>query len=136
MIQPPDLKWPRRILWGLAGGLWFLWIAYEDRGLGAVTTVSAVIAAAGGLTLLDRWRPSGPLTRKDWVVRLSATGLVAGAAIGPLNALMILVKVSLHVHPQSDFTAAQVLQAVSRTWISAGVGSAIGAAAGFATRRL
>ena len=136
MIQPPDLKWPRRILWGMAGGLWFLWIAYEDRGLGAVTTVSAVIGTAGGLTLLNLWRKSGPLNRKDWIVRLGATGLMAGAAIGPLNALMMLIKVSLHAHPQSDFTAAQVVQALGRTWISAGVGLAIGMAAGFATRRI
>ena len=55
MIQPPDFTLVRRVAWGLAGLLWFFWIAYEDQGLAALSFVAAAIAFASGLTVLNRW---------------------------------------------------------------------------------
>jgi hypothetical protein len=134
MIRPPDLTLVRRIGWGLAGVLWFLWIAYEDRGLEALTFVALVIAFAAGLTVLNRWVGGEKLPRRKWLVRTGTVGLVAGAAVGPLTALLMLVKLGLHAHPGPDFGPEQFLQALSRTIYWAALGALIGLAFGLFVR--
>jgi hypothetical protein len=134
MIQPPDLKLVRRAAWGLAGLLWFLWIAYEDRGLEALSFVAAAIAFAAGLTVLNRWVGREPLSRRTWIMRTAGVGLAAGAAIGPLTALLMLVKLGLHAHPEADFGPDQFMLALTRTIYWAGLGALIGLALGFVSR--
>ena len=134
MIQPPDLTRVRRVAWGLAGLLWFFWIAYEDRGLEVLTSVAVVIAFAAGLTVLNRWVGSEKLPRRKWLLRTGAVGLMAGAAVGPLTTLLMLVKLGLHAHPQLDFGPEQFIQALSRTVYWAALGTLIGVAFGLFTR--
>lgn len=135
MIQPPDLLWPRRIIWGLAGIIWFFWIAYEDRGLLALTLVSTTIAVAAGATVLDWWTEGALLPRKTWLLRTGIVGGLAGAAIGPLSALLMLLKLGLHAHPQPDFTPEEFVTALSRTVYWAALGAVIGVALGLATKK-
>lgn len=134
MIQPPDLTLVRRIGWGLAGVLWFFWIAYEDRGLEALTFVALVIAFAAGLTMLKRWVGGEKLARRKWLLRTGVVGLVSGGAVGPLTALLMLVKLGLHAHPQLDFGPEQFIQAFSRTLYWAALGALIGLAFGLFVR--
>ena len=134
MIHAPDLTLVRRVAWGLAGVLLFFWIAYEDRGLEVLTFVAVVVAFAAGLTGLNRWVGSDKLPRRKWLVSVGAVGLVAGAAVGPLTALLMLVKMGLHVHPQLDFGPAQFIQALSRTAYWAALGMLIGVAFGLFAR--
>ena len=134
MIEPPSFTWARRLAWGLAGILGFFWIAYEDRGLTAISIVAVAIAFAGGLTVFSRRMGQEPQLRRRWVVSSTVTGLVAGAAIGPLTALLMLVKLGLHAHPEPDFGPEQFLQALSRTIYWAVLGAFIGAALGLVNR--
>lgn len=134
MIQPPDLTLVRRAAWGLAGVLWFFWIAYEDRGLQALSFVAAAIALAAGLTVVNRWVAGEELARRKWLLRTGTVGLAAGVAVGPLTALLMLVKLGLHAHPVPDFGPEQFIQALSHTLYWAGLGTMIGLALGLAVR--
>ena len=134
MIQAPDFTLLRRLAWGLAGVLGFFWIAYEDQGLTALSFVAAAIAFASGLTVLNRWVGSGKLPRRKWLLSTASVGLIAGAAVGPLTALLMLVKLGLHAHPDADFGPDQFVQALSRTHYWAGLGVLIGLALGYTVR--
>ena len=134
VIRPPDLTLLRRVAWGLAGVLWFFWIAYEDRGLEALTYVALVIASAAGLTVLNRWVGDEKLPRRKWLLRTGAVGLGAGASVSPLTALLMLVKLGLHAHPELDFGPEQFIQALSRTIYWAALGAMIGLAFGLFVR--
>ncbi len=134
MIQPPDLTLVRRAAWGLAGLLWFFWIAYEDQGLTALSFVAVAIAFAAGLTALNRWIGSEKLSRRTWLMRTASVGLAAGAAVGPLTALLMLIKLGLHAHPDADFGPDQFILALTRTIYWAGLGALIGLALGIAVR--
>jgi hypothetical protein len=134
MIQPPDLTLVRRAAWGLAGLLWFFWIAYEDRGLEAISIVAVAIAFAAGLTVLNRWVGGEKLSRRTWLMRTAGVGLAAGAAVGPLTALLMLIKLGLHAHPEADFGPDQFILALTRTIYWAGLGALIGLALGIAVR--
>ena len=134
MIQPPDFDLLRRAAWGLAGFLGFFWIAYEDQGLTALSFVATAIAFASGLTVLNRWVGSEKLPRRKWLLHTAGVGLIAGAAVGPLTALLMLVKLGLHAHPDADFGPDQFVLALSRTLYWAGLGALIGLALGFTVR--
>lgn len=134
MIQPPEFTLARRVAWGLAGVLVFFWIAYEDQGLTALSFVAAAIAFASGLTVLNRWVGSEKLPRRKWLLSTASVGLIAGAAVGPLTALLMLVKLGLHAHPDPDFGPDQFVQALSRTLYWAVLGLLIGLALGYIVR--
>lgn len=134
MIQPPELTLMRRVAWGVAGLLLFFWIAYEDRGLVALSFVAAAIAFAGGLTVFTRWIGTEELSRRSWLIRTVGAGLVAGAAIGPITALLMLVKLGLHAHPDPDFGPEQFVLALTRTVYWTGLGALIGLALGLTVR--
>ena len=134
MIPPPDLTLPRKIAWGLVGILWFLWIAYEDQTLIAITVVAMAIAVAAGLTILGRWVGRETFTRREWLIRTGTVGLLAGAAVGPLSALLMLLKLGLHAHPEPDFTPEIFAAALSRTFGWAAIGALLGAAFGLLAR--
>ena len=134
MIQAPDLTLLRRVAWGLAGVLGFFWIAYEDQGLTAISFVAAAIAFASGLTVLNRWVGSEKLPRRKWLLSSASVGFIAGAAVGPLTALLMLVKLGLHAHPDADFGPDQFVQALSGTLYWAGLGVLIRLALGYTVR--
>lgn len=134
MIQPPELTLVRRVAWGLAGILWFFWIAFEDQGLEAISFVAAAIAFAAGLTALNRRGADDKLSRRAWLMRTAGVGLVAGAAVGPLTAMLMLIKLGLHAHPDPDFGPEQFLLALTRTIYWAGLGALIGLALGLTVR--
>ena len=134
MIQPPDFTLLRRVAWGLSGLLGFFWIAYEDQGLTALSFVAAAIAFASGLTVLNRWVGSEKLPRRKWLLSTASVGLIVGAAVGPLTALLMLVKLGLHAHPDADFGPEQFALALSRTPYWAALGVSIGLALGYTVR--
>ncbi len=134
MIQPPDFTLLRRVAWGLAGALGFFWIAYEDQGLTALSFVAAAIAFASGLTVLNHWVGSEKLPKRKWLLTTASVGFFAGAAVGPLTALLMLVKLGLHAHPDADFGPDQFVLALSRTLYWAGLGVLIGLVLGFTVR--
>ncbi len=107
----------------MAGAVWLLWLGYEDPGPATPLGMAAVLAAAWGFGAIVReWgrRPA---------IRFLLIGLASGAAVGPLAALLMLIKASIHSHPFPDFTPADLSAAVGRTPIWAGIGLLAGAAA-------
>jgi hypothetical protein len=90
--------------------------------------VSAVLAAAWGLSFARRRKGEEAGQASD-ARRFLLVGLAAGAAVGPLAALLMLIKVSIHAHPVPDFTPADLRAAIGRTPLWAGVGLLAGAAA-------
>lgn len=113
-----------RGLWVIFGLAWFVWLGYEDRGVHLVLGLAALAALAIGTTATVRWirRRSNRLTIPRWL-GFAATGLLGGAAVGPLAAVLILVKVSLHAHPVLDFSRADLVEVLSRTpaWALSGL---------------
>ena len=130
LIQPPDLVLARRVAWGTVGVLWFLWIAYEDQGPIVITFLSVVIAFASGLEALHRWVGTDVLPRNTWLARTGTVGLVSGVAVGPIAALLMLVKLGLHQHPEPDFIPTDFVQATWRIPLWAALGAAIGVVLG------
>jgi hypothetical protein len=116
-----------RIAWAVAGAVWFLWLGTEDVGPAAPVAVSAVLAAAWGLSVVLR-RGGEEAARTSAARRLCLVGLAAGGAVGPLAALLMLIKISIHTHPVPDFTPADLRSAIGRTPLWAGVGLLVGAA--------
>lgn len=131
------MLWLRRLTWLLFGGLWFLWLGFEDRSTLPVLLLAGVLGAGLYLEGWTRWAREARGTKR-WL-RTTALGLAVGAAIAPLAGLFILVKVSLHSHARPDFTLEQVMQTLGRTpaWAAAGflVGSALGLVTGEAGER-
>lgn len=133
--QVPRLRWVIRIAWGVSGLGCAAWFAYEDRGLTAVVLLSAGLCLAAGLTAWARVQRM-PLV---WLGPRSGgalAGLLAGAAVGPGAALLILVKTGLHAHPLPDFTAADLAAALSIWPAWTGAGLAAGWALGWLARML
>ncbi len=131
------LLWLRRLSWLLFGGLWFLWLGLEDRSTLPVFVLASALGGALYLEGWSRWVRKAHGGRRG--LRAAALGLAVGAGIGPLAALFILLKVSLHTHERPDFTLSQVLDTLRRTpaWAVAGllVGSALGLVTGGAGQR-
>jgi hypothetical protein len=122
-VPPERRRWTSLIAWAAAGAVWFLWLGSEDVGPRTPVAVSAVLAAAWGLSVALR-REGEEAAR-----RLLLVGLAAGAAVGPLAALLMLIKVSIHAHPVPEFTPTDLRAAIGRTPLWAGIGLLVGAAA-------
>ncbi len=121
---------PLRLAWGLAGLAWFLWLAYEDRGLVTVLPVAGLACLALALTLWARYLDPRLAPGRPRRAGLVALGALAGGAVGPVTAVLMLLKVSLHAHPILDFTLSD-LQAALRLappWAVAGALVALAAA--------
>lgn len=82
----------------------FIWIPFEDLGLQWVLILSAAICAWIGVRFLLNWVVSG------WQMVLwhSLVGCLAGLAVAPLAALLMLLKSGLHGHAAPDFTVDQM----------------------------
>lgn len=120
-MSPDRRRWAVRIAWAVAGLVWFVWLGAEDRGPATAIGVSVVLATAWGLSTARE-----ALTRAPW--RLPLVGLAAGSAVGPLAALLMLIKTSIHAHPVPDFTPEDLRAAISRLPLWAGVGLLLGVA--------
>ena len=134
MITAPDLTWRRRILWGFAGVLWFFWIAYEDQGLIAVTIVAVTISAAASITLFERSTQNQTMPRRAWLAKTGFAGFVAGLAVGPISALLMLIKLGLHAHGEPDFAPDDFALALMRSIGWALLGAGLGILLGFLRR--
>lgn len=116
------LRW----VWIAIGISWIMWIAVEDRGLTLVAIEAAVISAGLGasaaLQLISRIRPRG------WrlAVWLAVIGALAGASWGPLAAVLMALKTSLHSHPIPDFEAADVALVLRWVPLWTGIGMLLG----------
>lgn len=118
--------WPRRLAWIAFGLLWFFWLGYEDR---STLTVMLLAAALAGVLVLEGWaRWVRSVSGKRKLARAVVLGAGLGAAVGPLTALLILLKLSLHAHPIPDFSSQQVWLALKVTPIWALAGALVGAA--------
>ena len=123
---PPDLKWITRGVWAIAGLFWFLWIGYEDRSTTAVALLSLIISLALALTGLTRWSQGRSLDGRGWLLSSGIAGLLGGGLTGPMAALLMMLKTSLHVHAQPDFAAADLIHVLKESSLWAVVGLTIG----------
>ena len=82
----------------------FIWIPFEDLGLQWVLTLSAAICAWGAVRFLLNRVVSGC----QLVLWHSLVGCLAGLAVAPLAALLMLLKSGLHGHAAPDFTVDQI----------------------------
>lgn len=130
MIRIPDLRWTARSAWVVTGLAWFVWLAYEDRSLGTVIGLSAVICLAFALTAVERWRGGKKAERRRWLLESMGIGLVTGALVAPVAVVLILIKISLHSHGTPDFTTGDIAEVMNRlpVWSLAGTlcGEALG----------
>lgn len=124
----PSTKWPRRLLWGLAGMGWLFWFGYEDRGLSVVLVLSALACAGYGWTLLAGWLGGHELAAGSVWRRSILAGGIAGLLVSPLAVMMMLVKISIHSHGVPDFTTADLWAVLTRTPVWGLVGVLIGGA--------
>jgi hypothetical protein len=105
-----------RFAWIAVGLAGMVWLALEDRGVMVVQLLAAGIVASGLLTA--RTRLPEPIRGRWWVVG----GALAGAFVGPVAVLLILVKTGAHAHPESDLTVEQVETVLARfpLWLLVG----------------
>lgn len=100
------MSWAVRASWIFTGLAALAWVGFEDRGLAAVVGLSWAACLSALLTArFRRGRKGAP--SGGWRWWLTAGGL-AGASVGPLGSVLILVKTGLHAHPTADFSAADV----------------------------
>jgi hypothetical protein len=128
-LRTSRLRWVSRLAWAVSGLGCVAWFAYEDRGLTAVVLLAVGLCLASGLSGWARMQRTS--FRHLGGRRTGAlAGLLAGAAIGPVAALLILIKTGLHVHPQPDFTAADLGAVLSAwpAWMGAGLSAGLAGA--------
>ena len=139
MIRIPDLRWIVRLVWVVVAPAWFVWIAVEDRTLGPVMLLAALVSSAFAITGLARWRSGSPVERRRWLLESTGVGLAAGALVAPIAILLILIKISIHAHGTPDFSPTDIGAVMGRmpVWMLAGMlcGEALGLAIGAAARR-
>jgi hypothetical protein len=112
--------WGRRIMWGIVGVLWFLWIGFEDRSLMPVLILAALISLAIGFEWAVRsWG-------RDWhlvyLLSSSLKGLTIGGLAPLIAIVLVFLKTSLHQHETPDFSEQDLLLLLQRIpfWASAG----------------
>jgi len=115
-----------RLAWSVTGLTLFLWIGYEDASLLTVVGCAALLGLSLGLSCADRQRRS---ERQPGWLRAAITGTLAGAAVGPLSALLMLVKAGLHTHPVAEFSPGDLLLVLGLTPAWAVAGGLLGLAA-------
>jgi len=123
-----------RLAWILTGLLGVAWIGLEDRGLAAVTLLAWMISISALLTARARRSRREPIPRPTGLRWWLLAGAAAGALAGPLEALLILLKVGLHAHPVPDFATADVGAVLARIPIWTAAGALLGAGAALMER--
>ena len=61
-------------------------------------------------------------------------GAAAGALVGPMAAVLILLKIGLHAHPVPEFSSADAAAVLARVPIWAAAGGLLGAGAALVER--
>ena len=132
MIRIPDLRWVVRFVWVVVAPTWFVWIAVEDRTLGPVMLLAALVGSAFAITGLARWRSGSRVERRRWLLESTGVGVAAGASVAPIAILLILIKTSIHAHGTPDFSPTDIGAVMGRmpVWMLAGAlcGEALGLA--------
>jgi len=123
-----------RLAWILTGLLGAAWIGFEDRGLAAVTPLAWMISISALLTARARRSRREPILRPADLRWWLLAGAAAGALAGPIEALLILLKVGLHAHPVPDFATADVVAVLGRIPIWTAAGALLGASAALIER--
>ncbi|MEX0788161.1 MAG: hypothetical protein WD040_05120 [Anaerolineales bacterium] len=113
------IRWVARIAWGLAGIMAFFWIGAEDVGIGRVMPLAALLGAGLGLKMIQHGARG-----QAWP---AVAGILSGAAVPLIAVVLMLVKVSLHAHPNADFALADFQSALRVTPVWALVGLLAGA---------
>ncbi len=100
----------------------FVWLGYEDLDRRYVTALGAGLPLLAGLRGLEQLSRRG-LRFRQRIVRLVLGGGALGLAVGPLTALLMAAKVSLHGHTVPDFQPADVAAVLrsSPAWGFAGL---------------
>ncbi|OGO71579.1 MAG: hypothetical protein A2Z37_01290 [Chloroflexi bacterium RBG_19FT_COMBO_62_14] len=139
MIRIPELRWVVRLVWVVVGPAWFVWIAVEERTLGPVMLLAALVSSAFAITGLARWRSGSRVERRRWLLESTGVGLAAGASVAPIASLLILIKISIHAHGTPDFDLTDIGAVMGRmpVWMLVGAlcGEALGLAIVAAARR-
>ncbi len=119
-----------RSAWILTGLLAVAWIGFEDRGLAAVTLLAWMISISSLLTIRARRNRQEPILPPAGLRWWLLAGAAAGALAGPIEAVLILLKVGLHAHPVPDFSTGDVVEVLARIpiWMAAGAVFGAGAA--------
>jgi hypothetical protein len=123
-----------RLAWILTGLLGVAWIGFEDRGLAGVTLLAWMISISALLTARARRSRREPILRPAGLRWWLLAGAAAGALAGPVEALLILLKVGLHAHPVPDFATADVVAVLARIPIWTAAGALLGAGAALMER--
>ncbi len=126
--------WVDRLLWAIVGLVWFLWLGYEDRTLGIVMVVACLLAVRFLMTAWLRW-VAGAESWGERAGRSAALGALLGASVPALAALLIMMKVSLHSHPEPDFNLMDIRALLIRTPVWALVGLLVGASLGLMSKQ-
>ncbi|MCJ7512285.1 MAG: hypothetical protein MUO23_04875 [Anaerolineales bacterium] len=115
--------------WAAAVGLVsFAWLATEARQLTAVLVLAAALTVTAAGPRAGRW-----VTKKrSGLPRLAAAGLAGcgiGACVPWVAAGLMLVKVSLHSHAQTEFSTDELIAVLGRIPVWAVGGGLLGGAA-------
>jgi hypothetical protein len=124
---PISIRMKSRVLWTLIGIGVFFWIAHED----CTTTLPVILGGLIALGLALEFEQRFLSGISGWSNRLLAyplLGLATGALAMPLSVLSMLVKLSLHSHVPPEYSVAQVIAVLGRTWIWSGAGAMVGTA--------
>ena len=119
-----------RVLWFVAGAIWFVWLGIEDRNMTLVSIFAAVLAALVGFTIWGRLAKGNNDQGRSSLGRVVFVGMISGAATSPLAAFLMVFKVGLHSHPSPDFATSQIQAVLGRMPVWAVIGALLGLALG------
>ena len=120
--------------WILTGLLALTWLGLEDRGLRAVTFLSWMTSLSGLLRMRARRGRRQPGMRPTGLRWWLPAGAAAGALVGPIAVILILLKIGLHAHPVPDFSSADVAAVLAQLPIWTAAGAFLGAGAALLER--
>jgi hypothetical protein len=122
--------------WLTTGVVLFFWFGYEDRGLASVVACAVLLCLALGLTYISRF--SGEQARfpgASWT-RSMLFGVLVGAGVGPVSALLIIIKIGLHAHPVLDFDPQDLARVLKLSPVWGLSGGLLGLALGLGLRQM
>jgi hypothetical protein len=107
-----------RAAWTIAGLASFVWLGWEDPSPVVVILMASLISVAWAITLIKR----GTLLEQTGLMRWLLVSGLLGAAVGPLAAILMVLKTGLHGHAPPDFTIEDVLRALQLipAWAASG----------------
>lgn len=124
-----QLRGLTRAAWAAVGLGWFFWLGFEDSSAGTVVLLAGLVCLAAGITLIARKRALdfSTVQHAGALRAVLAAGLL-GAAVGPVAALLMVVKTGLHGHIPPDFSLQDVLNMLQRIPVWAMAGGLLGLA--------